>query len=178
MKVRTRRCRIFLLIFMLVCCNLITACSSKKGENALAGKWEAVDHEGGVLNFNDDGIIESEEQNPSIEDSDFWINHIFHYADEQNEELLGIKKNGNGEDYIVEIENSDGKYISLWITKPEITADSFSGTVHSYATSGSFQYYPIKNSDIEIKKISSTEIEATINVPGKVEGTEMLQVYE
>lgn len=116
--------------------------------------------------------------NPNIEGSKFWINHIFHYAEGQYEELMRIKKNGNSIDYIVEIVNNKGNYISLWITKPKVTSDSFSGTVYAYATAASFRYYPIKNSDVKIKKISSTEIEATINVPGKVEGVERLQVYE
>lgn len=40
---------------VILCCGLLTACGSKKGEDVLVGKWEAIDHEGEILNFNDDG---------------------------------------------------------------------------------------------------------------------------
>lgn len=46
---------IWIVVAAILCCGLLSACGSKKGENALVGKWEAVDHEGEVLNFNDDG---------------------------------------------------------------------------------------------------------------------------
>ena len=48
--------RLFLTMVMFVlCCVLFTSCGSKKAEDALVGKWEAVDHEGEILYFNDDG---------------------------------------------------------------------------------------------------------------------------
>lgn len=50
-----RGMKIILMVSMVMLfCGLFTACGGKKGENALVGKWEAVDHEGEILNFNDD----------------------------------------------------------------------------------------------------------------------------
>lgn len=55
MRVKTKTHRTFLSIFILVCYCMLTACGSKKGEDALVGKWEAVEHAGTVLIFNEDG---------------------------------------------------------------------------------------------------------------------------
>lgn len=46
---------VFMVSVLMLCLGLLTACAGKKGESALVGKWEAVDHEGEILNFNDDG---------------------------------------------------------------------------------------------------------------------------
>lgn len=48
--------RIFLLMMiMLISSSLLTGCGSGEAKTGLVGKWEAVDHEGEVLNFNNDG---------------------------------------------------------------------------------------------------------------------------
>lgn len=51
---KERKLKIRYMMFLLICCSLFTACGSK-GKDALVGKWEAVEHEGTVLIFNDDG---------------------------------------------------------------------------------------------------------------------------
>lgn len=44
-----------MVIMLVLCCSLFTACGSKKEKDAIVGKWEAIDHEGEILNFNSDG---------------------------------------------------------------------------------------------------------------------------
>lgn len=51
-KSRITKC---IVIMWCLVCVLLTACGSKKNENALVGKWSAVRNEEEILIFNDDG---------------------------------------------------------------------------------------------------------------------------
>lgn len=49
------RKKVVISIFVVVCICMLSACGNRKSGDKLVGKWEAVDHAGEILNFNDDG---------------------------------------------------------------------------------------------------------------------------
>lgn len=94
-------------------------------------------------------------------DNNGWNGKIYRTEEGGEEAFLGIQRVGNTADYVLKIADQNVS-ASFWISKPQITDNSFSGMVVRY-TKG-WTIYQNCEGTVNLKKVSKNEIDATLLV--------------